>query len=116
MSSGGTVTIETGSLGSTENTGGANNFVKVPNFDKVAQLACYPNPATDAVFYSLNDTSHTVLVVNVFDVSGKLLMNESADNADILKLNVQHLAKGTYVSVVSDSQRTVIGSFQFVKQ
>jgi len=116
MAQGGTVTIESGTLGSTENSGGLQNTVSVKRVSELKPLACYPNPATDAVYFTLNNRAHNVLVVNVFDTSGKLLVSEKSANADILKLDVQTLAQGTYFTSVSDANRTVLGSFQFIKK
>jgi len=116
MAQGGTVSIESGTLGSTENSGGLQNTVSVKRVSELKPLACYPNPATDAVYFTLNNRAHNMLVVNVFDTSGKLLVSEKSANADILKLNVQTLAQGTYFTTVSDANRTVLGSFQFIKQ
>jgi len=116
MAQGGTVTIESGTLGSTENSGGLQNTVSVRRVTELKPIACYPNPATDAVYFTLNNRSHNMLSVNVFDSSGKLLVSEKLANADILKLNVQTLAQGTYFTTVSDAHGAVLGSFQFIKK
>ena len=112
----GTVTVESGTLTSTENTGGLQNTVSVEKVAEIKKIACYPNPATDAIYFAINDKKQSSLIVNVFDLSGKLLLSEKTQNLDIMKLDLQSITKGNYISTLSNSKGVVLGSFQFIKQ
>ena len=111
-----TVVIETGTLGSTQNTGGLQNMVSVEQVATIKKIACYPNPATDAIYFAINDKKQTSLIVNVFDLSGKLLLSTKTENLDIMKLDIQSITQGNYIATISNSQSVVLGSFQFIKQ
>jgi len=116
MASGGNITIETGTLGSTVNTGGLHNGTKIEEVAELKKVACYPNPAIDAIYFTINDKSQTSLFVNVFDITGKLLISETTQNMDIMKLDLQPVSQGTYIATISNSKNEVLGSFKFVKQ
>ncbi len=116
FASNGTITIETGTLSSTGNTGGFPNLVSIEQIASIRKIACYPNPATDAIYFALQDQKQGLLIDNVYDLTGKLLLSVKTENADIMKLDLQILAPGSYVAVVSDSEAEILGSFQFIKQ
>jgi len=116
MASGGNVTIETGTLGSTEETGGLQNTVKIEQVTEIKKTACYPNPATDAIYFTINEKSQTSLFVNVYDITGKLLISETTQNMDIMKLNLQSISQGSYFSTISNSKGEILGAFKFIKQ
>jgi len=116
MADNATVTIETGTLGSSGNTGGLQNTVSIEKVAVIKKIACYPTPATDAIYFAINDKKQTSLIVNVFDLSGKLLLSEKTQNLDIMKLDLQSITTGNYISTLSNSKGEVLGSFQFIKQ
>jgi len=116
MASGGNITVETGTLGSTENTGGLQNTVSIEQVAIIKKIACYPNPATDAIYFAINDKNQNSLIVNIFDLTGKLLMTSQTENMDIMKLDLQSISQGSYISTVSNSKGEVLGSFKFIKQ
>jgi len=116
MASKGNIVIETGTLASTINTGGDNNYLKIEQVTELTKVACYPNPATDAIYFTIGDKSQTDLFVNVFDITGKLLISETTKNMDIMKLNLQAISQGSYFSTISNSNGEVLGAFKFVKQ
>ncbi len=116
MASGGYITVETGTLGSTENTGGLQNTVSIEQVAIIKKIACYPNPTTDAIYFAINDKNQNSLIVNVFDLTGKLLLSSKTENMDIMKLDLQSISQGSYISTVSNSKGEVLGSFQFIKQ
>ncbi len=116
LASDGNITVETGTLGSTENTGGPQNTVSIEQVAIIKKIACYPNPTTDAIYFAINDKNQGSLIVNVFDLSGKLLLSSKTENKDIMKLDLQSISQGSYISTVSNSKGEVLGSFQFIKQ
>ncbi len=116
MASGGNITVETGTLGSTENSGGLQNTVSIEQVAVIKKIACYPNPTTDAIYFAINDKNQNALIVNVFDLSGKLLLSSKTENMCIMKLDLQSITQGSYIAAVSNSKGEVLGSFQFIKQ
>jgi hypothetical protein len=57
-------------------------------------IQVYPNPVTD--FLTIENNTSEVLSVNVYDVSGKLIISKSL-NQPIESIDVSQLAKGTYL-------------------
>ena len=61
FASNGTITIETGTLSSTGNTGGFPNLVSIEQIASIRKIACYLNPATDAIYFALQDQKQGLL-------------------------------------------------------
>ncbi len=71
-------------------------------------LNVYPNPASDAVNVSFTLTSASDVVINVTDLSGKVVATKSVANASVgtqnVELNTQTLSAGVYtVNFVSNN-------------
>lgn len=116
MAGNGNIIVEAGTLSGTDNTGGLTGNIPISRVADIKNIPCYPNPATDAVFFTLNDKKQTSLIITVFDLSGKLIMSFKAENTDMMKLDLQGIAPGSYISTVLNQKAEVIGSFQFIKQ
>jgi len=120
LAQGGTISLETGTLSSTGNTGGQNNFVKVLNFDKVSQLTVYPNPAVE--FANLNLTGFqnlSGLLLAVYDAYGKVVKMHAVDTAGLylpVNIDVAQLPAGVYFISVSDVSLKPVATAKFVKQ
>lgn len=112
----GSITLETGTMGSTSNTGGLPTIVSIDEAGKLSNLPSYPNPATNAIYVAINDNTHQSLLVNVFDLTGKLCMVSEMANTGIVKIDIHSLAAGSYVSIISNSGAELLGSFPFIKQ
>ncbi len=76
------------------------------------QLAVYPNPARDRIFLKAEDA---IQHATIFDMSGKIVHNESFSGALEQTLFVDHLPQGLYLVQVTTSagvvsKRIIIGS------
>ena len=78
----------------------------VSNVNK-AKVSIYPNPTTDYLNVS---SASKISSVEVFDISGKKVRVELADN----KVDVQNLVKGSYVIKITDASGTT--SQKFIKE
>lgn len=116
ISGNGSITLETGTMGSTSNTGGLPTIVSIDKVSALKNIPFYPNPATDAIYFTINDNARQSLHVHVFDLAGKLCLISAMANADIGKIDIQTLATGSYISIISNSEAEVLGSFTFIKQ
>lgn len=98
--------------------GDNSNYIGIDTFSLVrpalavsdagkAKVALYPNPATD--YLNVSSTSK-ISKVEVYDISGKKVNAELVDN----KVNVQNLAKGSYVIKITDNSGTT--SQKFIKE
>ena len=80
-------------------------------FDKFGKLLnVYPNPATNYVQFDFAGKQKTILV-NVFDVQGRLLQTTTMLNQPILKLPITNLPHGKYIVQLSDGETNAMGSF-----
>lgn len=115
MADGANVIIETGTLGSTDDTGGDNNFTVVKQLAQTTDLECYPNPTTDIVnITGLPNASG--LILSVYNISGKVVKMQSCTSKNMQSIDVSNLTAGTYFISVSDIQLKSINSVKFVKQ
>ncbi|MFN8164777.1 MAG: T9SS type A sorting domain-containing protein [Bacteroidia bacterium] len=70
----------------------------------------YPNPVSDELNVSTGKAGHKI--VRVLDLSGKVVKQSFSDEANF-KLNIEHLASGTYyLEVKTDS---LVGRHLFIK-
>lgn len=56
----------------------------------------YPNPATDFVTITANDTIK-VNQIKVYDLTGKFIDQQDFKNEENIRLNVEKFASGTYL-------------------
>jgi hypothetical protein len=59
-------------------------------------IAVFPNPATTEIFIS-NFKNGEVVTVQVFDINGKLALNNVMPGDNIIKVSIAGLPKGTYL-------------------
>ena len=71
------------------------------------QFNVYPNPATSVVNISNNATIAVNKVV-LYDVSGKLIKEETYNSAEPIQVNVENLPSGTYVFNIETDQGTAV--------
>jgi glucose/arabinose dehydrogenase len=64
-------------------------------------LSFYPNPAKTEIFIK-NTTETTLSLVKVFDLTGKLIMTKSVENAEIPSVDISVLSRGMYMIAVED--------------
>jgi len=112
----GDIILETGSQGSTDNTGGTATSIEQVQRKGGLTISCYPNPATDNLYFSvkgLNETNFTVLVL---DVNGKLLQQNEIKYSKIMQCQVQNLATGNYFLSLVNVNGKVYGVKKFIKK
>lgn len=73
-------------------------------------LKIYPNPSSDFLNISITDLDHVL----IFDMQGKRMDTKLNSNAEEVQIDIQHLAKGTYILQISKDNQTV--SLKFIKE
>jgi hypothetical protein len=77
-----------------------------------ALLTVYPNPATDVLFIKRNFKSGGTFYLKVFDISGRLLLEDIIDNNISEKqLDISSFPKGTYLLKIVEDQNEQIERF-----
>lgn len=81
------------------------------------QLAAYPNPVTDILNVVLNSKMNANYVVNILDVTGKVVLQQASvsnNTQNKIAVDVAGLAKGVYLVTVNQAGN--VGQIRFVKQ
>jgi hypothetical protein len=78
-------------------------------------LAIYPNPARDYLTVSSNNGSRLIKNIRLINTSGVMLSNIVVGNKSTYQMNVSHLAAGTYIMQIEDSDGGVVNG-KFIKQ
>lgn len=62
-------------------------------------FAMYPNPAENVIYFSLNEATSTLELVNIYDVNGRLVLSERLTGAvsNSYAVNVEMLEPGMYI-------------------
>jgi hypothetical protein len=96
-----------------DNCGNAQTCITVINYVANASvsenimetnIAVYPNPANDELMIDLSSISEESVVVELRDLSGKLIMRAANDNGSIVRFNLSNVAKGVYNIYVLGSE------------
>ena len=75
-----------------------------------SNIKVYPNPTNDILYLDLPNQAE--VTIKVFDVSGKLLLEQvQASNT----INTQPLQSGVYVIQVMDKKGTFVRTARFIK-
>ena len=77
-----------------------DSSLAINNFNKNG-LSFYPNPAKTEIFIK-NNSDVTLSKVNIFDLTGKLVLTKAVDNNDIPSVNITTLSSGMYLISVED--------------
>ena len=112
----GDIILETGSQGSTDNTGGTSTSIEQVQAEGDVSISCYPNPAADNLYFSVKGLEETEFTVLVLDVNGKLLQKSQSKQAEIMQCQVQNLATGTYFLSLANEKGKVYGVKKFIKK
>lgn len=113
----GELTIETGSLGSTANTGGINqNTASIIAILSKHKVCFYPNPVIDELTFSVDNLKNTPVTVKVIDISGKIVLKDQTYSPESTTINVSKLTRGQYIVELKSSDNTDISTFKFIKQ
>jgi Secretion system C-terminal sorting domain len=84
------------------------NKVLFENFGDA--ITIYPNPAKDYIQFDFASKQKTILI-NLFDMQGRLIKTTTLANMLPLKLNIENLSNGKYIIQLSDGERIAVGSF-----
>jgi hypothetical protein len=77
-----------------------STFLAAKEIQAIGKLSAFPNP-TDKILNIINPANGSN-TVNVYDMSGKLVLNKSFSNANNISVNVENLPKGTYIYKIGD--------------
>jgi hypothetical protein len=73
-----------------------------------AVATVYPNPATSNLIISLNKTISGNVDVNIVDLAGRIVSQQSFNSSEKLEMNISNLSKGTYlVRVITENAQSV---------
>jgi hypothetical protein len=88
-----------------------NNFHSIRAVEDI-NLSVYPNPTTDLLFIQSYESVANALI-DIFDVSGKVVFSKSFDLTDnnIIELGISHLVTGSYSVRISKGNRHSWGKF-----
>ena len=85
--------------------------------NKLANIRVSPNPVADKLFITLNQNKISLLSVEVFDISGKLLMERRFVNplpSSVLEVSIPELSSGVYIlKLISNGD---VEAIRFIKQ
>jgi len=73
--------------------------------DNEGGVSIYPNPANEMVNINVNDQSD-IQQISIFDITGKCVVSQLANQPNFAQVSVKHLNKGLYVTVVQTSSGT----------
>jgi len=73
---------------------------------QASALKVYPNPATDVIYFDLNNSSATA-TVELFDVQGRKIISEQFTGST--RLSVGRLSKGLYIYQIQYENKTQTG-------
>lgn len=100
-------------------TGKAGHGVQQPieifSNDAKITLSCllYPNPAAIEIKFQSDDPAYAIFDYSLYDVQGRLLMQESGINMD-KPIPLEKLTTGTYVMYVTNSRKDEL-TCKFIK-
>lgn len=84
--------------------------------DQSADINIYPNPVGDLLNVSFKDMKQDNVLITLFDLNGKILINDIAENTTALKqLNMSFVAKGSYILRFATKNGKFLKSFKVVK-
>jgi hypothetical protein len=105
-----------------DNCGNALSCITVVNYDpnaglddfgKFTTFSVYPNPAESQLTIDLTSLNENAALVELIDLSGKVLLSKLVKTAELVQLDVMSLSKGVYTIRVTGEKS--IGSKRFLK-
>ena len=78
-----------------------SNIVTINFSDKNVSFNLYPNPSKGTLFVQLNKVLSSKLIIQVTDIAGKLLKQETIENhSQLVKLDISNLSSGNYILAI----------------
>lgn len=113
--SNGGISLDAGSQSDNTNTGGLQSSVTQTETTQSAVLV-YPNPVGDLLNLQINGLSSETVSFQVFDISGKLILQYNSVGANHLhQLQVKHLPSGNYFIQGYTAKGETIRKIKFIK-
>lgn len=82
----------------------------------LGDINIYPNPVADQLNVSFKDMSQKNVIITLYDLNGKILLNDIAENTTSLKqLDMTYVAKGSYFLRFATKDGKFVKSFKVVK-
>lgn len=77
--------------------------------DEKPSFKLFPSPAKDYVYLELDEVENTKrLHFKIMDLSGKVFVEKSSFNQDLISINVMDLSSGIYILQVVDAENSLI--------
>jgi hypothetical protein len=123
--SGGTASFTVGQVAYTTTSGAGGSVAQgvqqvytvtptsVRDFDVVLNAQVYPNPSTDQLLLTINNSEFKQLNYQLLDLQGKVLRQDRL-NTTTTSIDVSTLPNGTYFVKVLDKQKQ-LKTFQIIK-
>ena len=90
--------------------------IQEPNVS-VINVKIYPNPTTDLVTVSIQETKLAQVVLEIVDANGKIISAEKyAGMSNNIGISTSSWEKGMYILNLKDSGNQVLGSYKIIKQ
>jgi len=70
------------------------------NENAISAINIYPNPANNNININLSSIKQDKIVITLFDVTGKMVMNQQVNGGTITALDVTNLSTGIYYITV----------------
>ncbi len=67
------------------------------SLEKYKNIRIFPNPSQNSLNIELLDPISEEIVLEIFDIAGKLVLNERIENCQIKTIDVSHMDKGNYM-------------------
>jgi len=99
----GNYSFDTGTQGGTGNTGGDNNYTTIEQIATLNLISCYPNPASDIIYFNFKGEKIKNISIQIFDISGEVFTDYDTDHdAD----QVDELVKRMIIVISKPMSRT----------
>jgi len=112
----GDVIVETGSLGSNDNTGGDNNYTQVQEISMTSPMKCFPNPVKDILTLFTGIKTGENINLLVYNALGQIVYRKALVNQDELHIDLQNLKQGIYHLAIIEISTKKISAVKIIKQ
>jgi hypothetical protein len=108
---------EGNSLGSGFTSGATISTATIQEPDaELLNVNVFPNPTTDLITVSIQDTKLSDLIIEVTDLNGKIVSSgKYAGISNNIGINTSSWERGTYFLNLKDNQTQIIGSYKIIK-
>ncbi|HKL39809.1 MAG TPA: T9SS type A sorting domain-containing protein, partial [Cryomorphaceae bacterium] len=88
--------------------------LSVANRGGVELINVYPNPTSDFIQIDLNGTDARIDQISIFDVTGKMVLQENNTAGQFIQIEVSNLPQGQYTALLQSGMITYVS--KFIKQ